>query len=670
MKKSLALILAVAMVLAMWMIPASAETTYNQAPMFDELVANGELPPVEERLPEVPRVTHEILDEYLTPEIGNYGGTLRLATQVVNWDADGFIGQNEALLTMASAASDDITPNIVENYEVNDDQTEFTFTLRKGLKWSDGEPVTMEDFRFTIEDVIFNEELTPVIAAYMRDGGVGSGDPFTFEIIDDWTFKLSFKEPYGGFAVHLSIAGWKGYTDLLKPAHFLKPFHPAYAEECHGSEDAYWEFLQAYGNVMGYDDVKAEGIWVNIFNQVDCTNWELTDPTDQLTNVNFADAGATQSFPVLYGWVMKSSEGGITTWERNPYYFKVDAAGNQLPYIDRITSTLVEDMQMVQLKYTTGEADFARESATIDNITLYKENEATANITAYVTTMHNNPTDISLNQNYGLNQDGTLKDDDESKAWQEVIGNHDFREALTLAIDAEEILDTVYKGFGEINENYPCTHDIDRANELLDGMGMVDINGDGYRETPSGLPFQFQIWNYNEANDIIPVAELCVEFWSEIGIKAEVYTTESTLLSTSQDANEIPCRVAWVHTTQLWHYLDWFIASYAPWWNDWVEQGGLQKGEIDGLMTPPEDFQEVMLKIQSLMTVDPETAVNEVLPEINEWHMEHLYLIEPLINVQQCVVINSDIGNVPTGGIGIGWNFSFEQLYYNHPEEH
>jgi peptide/nickel transport system substrate-binding protein len=223
MKKSLALILAVAMVLAMWMIPASAETTYNQAPMFDELVANGELPPVEERLPEVPRVTHEILDEYLTPEIGNYGGTLRLATQVVNWDADGFIGQNEALLTMASAASDDITPNIVENYEVNDDQTEFTFTLRKGLKWSDGEPVTMEDFRFTIEDVIFNEELTPVIAAYMRDGGVGSGDPFTFEIIDDWTFKLSFKEPYGGFAVHLSIAGWKGYTDLLKPAHFLKP---------------------------------------------------------------------------------------------------------------------------------------------------------------------------------------------------------------------------------------------------------------------------------------------------------------------------------------------------------------------------------------------------------------------------------------------------------------
>ena len=284
--KKLSWVLALAMLLSMMAImPASAETTYNQAPMFDALVESGDLPPVEERLPEVPRVTHEILDEYLTPEIGNYGGTLRLATQVVNWDADGFIGQNEALLTMASAASDDITPNIVENYEVNDDQTEFTFTLRKGLKWSDGEPVTMEDFRFTIEDVIFNEELTPVVAAYMRDGGVGTGEPMQFEVVDDWTFKIKFNEPYGGFAVHLSIAGWKGYTDMLKPAHFLKRFHPAYAEECHGSEDAYWEFMNKYGACMGHEDAKEEGVWVAIINQVDCTNWELTDPTDQLTNV-------------------------------------------------------------------------------------------------------------------------------------------------------------------------------------------------------------------------------------------------------------------------------------------------------------------------------------------------------------------------------------------------
>ncbi len=668
MKKMSWLLVLAMLVSMMAIVPASAETTYAQAPMFDEKVNNGEIPALEERLPENPRVVHEIVDEFLTPEIGTYGGTLRLVTSVVNWDADGFIGQNEALLTMASANSDDITPNIVEGFEASEDQKEFTFKLRKGLKWSDGTPVTMDDYKFGIENVIFNEELTPVVAAYMRDGGVASGEPMQFEVIDDETFKIKFNEPYGGFAVHLSIAGWKGYTDILKPAHFLKPFHKDFAEEIHGSLDAYYEFLAPYGKVMGFEDVAEGKTWCDIFNQIDCTNWELTDPTDALTSVYFADAGHTTNFPVLYGWVMTESKNGITTWERNPYYFKVDAAGNQLPYIDYITSTLVEDMQMVQLKYTTGEADFGRESATIDNITLYKENEESANITAYVTTMHNNPTDIAINMNYGLNQDGTAKDDNESKAWQEVVNDERFRKALAISIDAEEILDTVYKGFGSVNEDYPCEYDIEGANALLDEMGMVDTNNDGYRETPSGLPLQWQIWNYSEANDIIPVCELLVEFWSEIGLKVEVYTTESTLLSTSQEANEIPMRVSWLHTTQLWHYLDWGIAWYAPWWNDWVEQGGLSKGEVEGIAAPPQDFQDVQLMIQSLMTVSPEEAVNEVLPAIDAWHAEHLYIIEPLVDVQQCVIVNSGIGNVPTGGVGIGWNFSMEQFFYRTAE--
>jgi len=230
----------------------------------------------------------------------------------------------------------------------------------------------------------------------------------------------------------------------------------------------------------------------------------------------------------------------------------------------------------------------------------------------------------------------------------------------------------VYSGFGEINPTYDCSGDIETANALLDEMGMVDIDGDGYRETPSGLTLEWQIWNYAEANDIIPVCELCVEFWGEIGLKASVYTTDSTLLSTSQEANEIPMRVAWVHSTQLWHYRDWFCGSWAPLYQDWVDNGGLS-GDLEGstdYLEPPEDYQEFRLMIDSLFTVDPVTAVNEVLPELNTWMGEHLYIIEPLINVQQCVIINSDIGNVPTGGVGISWNFSFEQLFYNNPDEH
>ena len=143
--KKLSLFLVLALLVSVFAFTASAEgTAYTQAPFFDEAVASGELPPVEERLPETPKLTHEILEEYLTPEVGNYGGTLRLVTQVVNWDADGFIGQNEGLLSMSSTNSGEIIPNVVEAFEANDEQTEFTFKLRKGLKWSDGVEVTME----------------------------------------------------------------------------------------------------------------------------------------------------------------------------------------------------------------------------------------------------------------------------------------------------------------------------------------------------------------------------------------------------------------------------------------------------------------------------------------------------------------------------------------------
>ena len=666
--KKLSWLLVLAMLISMFAFSASAEGEYTQAPMLDAAVEAGELPPVEERLPEVPKIVDEISAEYLDYECGNYGGTLRLTTQVVNWDADGFVGNTEALLTMESVNSGIVTPNIVQDVQVNDDNTEFTFTLRKGLKWSDGTEVTMEDFKFGIENFIFNEELTPIVSAYMRDGGTSEGAPFVFEVVDDMTFKLTFGSPYGGFLTHISITGWKGYSDILKPAHYLKPFHIDFAEECHGSLDAYYEYIKPFAAAMGYDDVTEEGVWTYVFHQIDMTNWELTDPNDALTSVYFAGL-IDADFPHMYPWIMTSFENGITTFTRNPYYFKVDEDGQQLPYIDYVTSTLVEDMEMVQFTYMSGEADFGRESATIDNISLYRENEESAGIKAYVTPQHVNPTSLYINGTYGLNPDGTVKDDDASKAWQEVVNDIRFRQALMISIDAEEIIDTVYNGFASTNPWFSCTHDIEGANALLDEMGMLDIDGDGYRETPSGLPFQFQIWNANDASDIIPVSELYVEFWGEIGIKASVYTTESSLLSTSVNSNEVPMRVIWFHSNALWNNLDFGLNDRL--WNIWVDNGGLSGVELDPAeyLEPSEEYKQARLMIQSLMTVTPEEAVNVVLPELMDLLAANLWTIEPLSDVQQCVLMNADLANVPSGGVGISWNFAMEQYFYNNPEE-
>ena len=671
--KKLSLVLVLAMLLTMCSFAASAEGEYTQAPYFDAAVEAGELPPVEERLPENPCVIKEVLDEYLDQEVGNYGGTLRFATQSVNWDADIFVSMDEAFLTMESTSSDVITPNVVESYEANEDNTVYTFTLRKGLKWSDGTPVTMEDVEFAINDYVFNSELTPTIASYMRDGGVAAGDPFTFEVVDEWTFTLSFKTPYGGFPVHLSIAGWKGYTDLMKPAYFLKQFHLSYAEEIHGSVEAYYEFIQPFATFMGYDDASAEGVWVYVFNQIDCTNWECTDPNDAIPSYYFGDLIDCDSFPQLYPWIMTSCTGNnFMTFERNPYYFKVDADGQQMPYFDKLTSQYIEDVEMVQFSAASGELDFMREAATINNISMYREYSQDAGISAYTTDMHTTASILSVNFNYGLNTDGTIKDNDEAKAWQEVVNDHRFLEALTMSINAEEICDAVYNGFAEPCENYNCTYDIDGANDLLDEMGMVDVDGDGFRETPSGLPLivDLYITTSGSNTDTMASCELFVEYWKECGLNAKVNPTDGTLLETNQEANELKIQAGWIHGDKLWHYQEWYLNM--PLWEDWVNAGGLT-GSLrsdDQLLEPSQEWKDFINAIQGCFTVDPVTAVNENVPAVLQMSADNLWVIQPVKNIQQCVIINDDIRNVPTGGIGISWNFAVPQMFYENPEEH
>ena len=319
----------------------------------------------------------------------------------------------------------------------------------------------------------------------------------------------------------------------------------------------------------------------------------------------------------------------------------------------------------------TGGADFGRESATIDNISLYKENEETAHITAYVTPQHNNSCLLSINVNYGLDAEGNVKDDEASRAWQEVATDVRFRRALMLSMDVDEIIDTVYKGFAVPNPYQECTHDIDQANALLDEMGMKDIDGDGFRETPSGLKLSWQIFNYAGSNDHIPMCELMCEFWSEIGLNASVSTIESTLMSTMREANEIPTLVGWPHTTQLWHYISWGQESWGPYWQDWYAAGGLNAEDpsaVSGL-EPPEEVKEFYRKLESQMIGSPEEAVNEIVPWLATFCAENAYLIEPFTDLKQCVIINSDIGNVPTGGIGISWNFAVDQMFYRVPQD-
>lgn len=661
--KKLSMIVALVLVLSGLPFVSSAEGIYAEAPMLAARVESGELPPVQERLPENPRrADNDFSQEELAFEIGTYGGTLRMVFAQVNWNPDIFVAMAENLLSMQSMNSDIIEPNLVEAYQISDDMTTYTFTLRKGLKWSNGVDVTMEDVAFSVEHFIFNEELTPSIATWMTTGGI----PFAFEVIDDMNFQLKFTETYGALTVYLASAGFNGYSDFIKPAYYLKPFHIDYAEECHGSLEAYYAFMQPFATVMGYDDVTAEGVWAYVFNQIDLTTWEITDPGDCLTTQMFPGL-VEEDFPQLYPWIMVSSTNDVQLWERNPYYHKVDSAGNQLPYIDYLQNALVQDVEMVQLKVMTGEVDFLRESATIDNISLYRENAESAHINPLLCKQGNTPTDLYLNVNYGLNTDGTVKDDDTSKAWQEVISDARFRNALSMAVDADEILDTIYNNLGKVNENSMCTHDIATANALLDEMGMIDITGDGYRETPAGLNFQFQIWNAAEASDIVPTTELYVEYFSEIGIKAGGYTTESSLLGTSVDANEVPARCIWAGFGVFWYFDNTYgLGTWAPLWNDWYAAGCPEDGKDETAYLIPADERdrEVLETLFSLMTNSVANITGTIRPEVLQYLDDNCYVIRPLEEVSGVVVLNDKIRNVSENVITHSVNYFLEDMFF------
>lgn len=266
-----------------------AQGTYHESPMLTALVEAGELPPVEERLPANPRVVEPF------KEVGEYGGAMRMGFVGNNpgWGGLWYVTGWENLASWAPDFSG-VVPNIAESWEVSDDVREYTFHLREGMKWSDGAPFTADDIMFYIEDILFNEELSPAgpSADWLPREGAAE---FRAEKIDDYTVKFIFANPYGTFLY--TLPQWNGRHITWFPKHYLSQFHADYnpnvadlVAETEGAED-----------------------WVSLF------NIKASGPTED-TNNYFNNLER----PLLFPWVPTSVLGGSTEMNmvRNPYYFK------------------------------------------------------------------------------------------------------------------------------------------------------------------------------------------------------------------------------------------------------------------------------------------------------------------------------------------------------------
>jgi len=405
MKNKFLFFLIMAVVLVLGTTATFAQTEYHESPMLADQVTAGKLPAVTDRLPQNPAIVQNV------SEVGQYGGNMRVGFTGTNpgWGGLWFIAGWENLVAWAPDFSG-VVPNIAESWDVSDDVTQYTFHLRKGMKWSDGVDFNADDIMFYINDVVFNTDLN-------ANGPAADwlpqldADKFKAEKIDDYTVKFTFAHPYGTFLY--TLATWGGRQITWFPKHYLMQFHKTY-------------------NPDGIDALVAaeEGVqdWPGLFNK------KASGPSDDTNNYwNNLDR------PLLFPWIPTSVLGGGTqmTMMRNPYYWKVDAAGNQLPYIDNITGISYQDNQARTLAMINGDLDYIKDPGG-DNRTLF-----------YDAVDSGSPIKISQAPSDGANTNSLhFNETYADQGLADIFSNKDFRIGMSYAINRPEIIEIVFDGQG------------------------------------------------------------------------------------------------------------------------------------------------------------------------------------------------------------------------------
>lgn len=607
--------------------PAAYPTSFNEAPMLAEMVAAGELPPVEERLP----VQSDLLVIQPVHEIGKYGGTWRRG---FTGPADGQNGHRVAggdrLLFWDADEFPKLVPNVAKGWEISEDGTEITLFLRQGLKWSDGQPLTTADYMFWFEHMYQNEELVPVRSPFFNiDEGA------TMEAVDDYTLKFTFPfanslflevlassvNVFGGHAI-FGNTGMGG----VAPAHYMQQFHPDFVDQ---------EELDALVAQEGFDN------WVNLFK--DKNTWQRNP-----------------DLPVITPW---KTENPITTdnWVlvRNPYYFGVDTEGNQLPYIDRISMTLAENLEVLNLRAIAGEYDYQARHVALANLPVLLENAATGNYRVYLDpAQHGADAGLQINQSYEA--------DPEIGKW---LRNVDFRRALSLGIDRDAINEVIFLGIGTpgsavVAESSPfnpgpeyrtlwATYDPDKANEMLDAIGLDQKDAEGYRlRTDNGERLVLEVNPIPAFIQFTAVAEMVKEDWAEIGIFLNVVEQERGLVEQRRAANELQMFL-WQNdgTDELYLYPYHALpvannSGTGPAYGNWYSSGGTQ-----GIEPPPDSSVRKVLDMFSQglkATPEERIAIGQEIWKIITDEVWTIGIVGQSGAFMGVRVVKNNMGNIPS----------------------
>ena len=540
---------------------------------------NPALPSLAERLPEEPLVVAPY------DSVGKYGGTLDALSNATEAGTSDFMSTRHVNLVRYSDDLQTIVPNVAKGWQWNGDFTELTFFLRKGHKWSDGQPFTSADVKFWYD----NLALDPKVFEKPKDYVLVGGERMQIETPDETTVVFKLPAPKPGLLAHFATHYGQGF----QAKHFLGQFHPAVNPDAD-------KRAQELGFADGYDAIKA---YYGNSDWMDTATPMLNHP-DTVAKLPLAAAPTLESHIVI----KETTEG--RHFVANPYFFMVDTTGQQLPYINEMDEIFANDQQVRLLKLVNGEADYKTQSLQLSDAPLLLENQEKGGYTIQLKpkiAMHA----ISFN---------VTSADEEKRA---IFGDLGFRKAMSVAINREELNQVAYFGEGTIQQytgfspvpdfvdekwkTFATEYDPDGAKAALDGLGVVDKDGDGFRDLPSGKPL---VLNLQFATQGIAgqVVELIGQYWADVGIKTTVKEITPDEYRSAQSSNQLDVGL-WekgqplgiiLANNELWvpPFENYFAHRTGMLWAEWVDSKGAQGVE------PPEFVKQLIADINAFQSAE------------------------------------------------------------------
>ncbi|GAA2758324.1 ABC transporter substrate-binding protein [Actinopolymorpha rutila] len=598
----------------------SAGPAGKEAPQLAAQVRAGKLPKVGDRLPAKPMVVKPV------ERRGTYGGDWHNAVtgsadsayfycltgydNLVRWKQDyrGDTGTRE------------VEPNVAERFEASADGTTYTFWLREGMRWSDGRPFTADDVVFAVRDCLLDKNVSPDGNSLVE---TRDGRPARIEKLGTHAFRIVFPAPSGMFMQQL--ASPDGFVLTQYPRHYLQQFHAKYnpkapelAKKAHEKD---W---------MGLFNAKA-AVWA----------W-----------------GSNPDLPTLFPWKLLTplGKGTRVVFDRNPYYWKVDSGGSQLPYLDRVIFDVVSGPEVMLLHAMSGELNLevgpdTRFTSLTNKPVLARNREKGKYRFVDVQDSRMNAMIIYLNL--------THKDPVKRRIFQ----NRDFRIGLSYAIDRHEMINATMQRQGEAYQPAPLPqspfydkefatqyleYDVAKANRYLDRAGFTRRDATGIRLGPDGKPIVI-ILEYvpgfrEEWSDMLTLVR---GYWKAVGVTLELKTEDRSLFQERQDAN--------AHDAAVWHGDGGLEVPISPGayfprdggsvfanaWGIWYATQG-KEGE-----RPPARVLEQMRLYDQVVATTDEKRQTALLKQIIAIAKEQFYTIGTVRDTQKYFVASTSFHNIP-----------------------